>query len=239
LNRGHIATGSTQDRRRGCGPAATATCGQVEAGSLWSTVDDLHKFDQALYGDSLLSAASKAKAFARHFDGSYGYGWGIAERFGRTELSHDGKAPGYIAQFIRYPEERLSVIFAGNIYSGLMNFFGRDLPAIIFGEPPTAPASRPPVSVPTDVLERYVGEYEFPASANSLRFRVQRRGESLCIGFLPTARMQYLTPQSPTQFLLRSRFDQVTFLTDASGAVTAVKYGEPAFNVENICKKVR
>ena len=46
------------------------------AGSLYSTVEDLFLWDQALYGDKVLSAASKELMFKPNLD-NYGYGFSI------------------------------------------------------------------------------------------------------------------------------------------------------------------
>lgn len=45
------------------------------AGALYSTVEDLFKWDQALYGTAVLSEASKERMFAPFLQ-DYGYGWG-------------------------------------------------------------------------------------------------------------------------------------------------------------------
>ena len=49
------------------------------AGSLYSTVEDLLVWDQALYTDKLLSAQSKALMYKPFLD-EYGYGWVITKR---------------------------------------------------------------------------------------------------------------------------------------------------------------
>jgi CubicO group peptidase (beta-lactamase class C family) len=49
------------------------------AGSLYSTVEDLALWDQALYSDKLLSASSKAILFTPYKSG-YAYGWFVGKR---------------------------------------------------------------------------------------------------------------------------------------------------------------
>lgn len=46
------------------------------AGSMYSTVEDLYRWDQALYTDKLLSASGKAIMYTPFLDG-YAYGWGV------------------------------------------------------------------------------------------------------------------------------------------------------------------
>ena len=53
------------------------------AGSLYSTVEDLYKWDQALYTEKLVSNATKDLMFTNHISargGNYGYGWSINDR---------------------------------------------------------------------------------------------------------------------------------------------------------------
>jgi len=49
----------------------------VGAGGLISTVEDLYRFDQALYSDKLISKDFKTKVFYPASNGKYGYGWFI------------------------------------------------------------------------------------------------------------------------------------------------------------------
>src|SRR5688500_11153152 len=53
------------------------------AGALYSTVEDLYLWDQALYGNQLLRKESMDLLFAKHIPSGgsyhYGYGWGIGE----------------------------------------------------------------------------------------------------------------------------------------------------------------
>ena len=55
------------------------------AGSIYSTVDDLYKWDQSLYEDKILSAESKRLMFTPGL-GNYGYGIRIADQpIGKTD----------------------------------------------------------------------------------------------------------------------------------------------------------
>jgi CubicO group peptidase (beta-lactamase class C family) len=54
------------------------------AGALYSTVEDLYKWDQALYTEKLLSKKMKKEMFKPHIasggESHYAYGWGISKR---------------------------------------------------------------------------------------------------------------------------------------------------------------
>jgi CubicO group peptidase (beta-lactamase class C family) len=70
------------------------------AGSLYSTVEDLYKWDQALYTDKLLPNEHKQKLFTPNQE-NYGYGWDIrtipSEEAGggQTMISHEGGINGF------------------------------------------------------------------------------------------------------------------------------------------------
>jgi CubicO group peptidase (beta-lactamase class C family) len=58
------------------------------AGSMYSTVEDLYKWDQALYTDKLLPAKAKATMYTPFLD-NYAYGWGVAkEKIGQQPARH-------------------------------------------------------------------------------------------------------------------------------------------------------
>jgi tetratricopeptide (TPR) repeat protein len=80
-------------------------------GGIYSTVLDLLKFDQALYGERLLSEANKKIMFTPvEISPGYAYGWEISERAGTSVISHSGGSGGFNAEFRRYPEKGYTLI---------------------------------------------------------------------------------------------------------------------------------
>ena len=86
-------------------------------GGIYSSVEDLAKWDAALYDDRLLSDASRKLAFSPHvkvtgepYEASYGYGWRIT---GDT-LWHSGESIGFRNVIVRWPKQRLTVILLSN-----------------------------------------------------------------------------------------------------------------------------
>lgn len=70
------------------------------AGGMYSTLDDLHLWDQALYAEKLISKPALDEAFtaATLNNGestNYGYGWGVSEKEGRKVVQHSGGLSGY------------------------------------------------------------------------------------------------------------------------------------------------
>jgi CubicO group peptidase (beta-lactamase class C family) len=84
-------------------------------GGIYSSIDDLAKWDAALYDDRLLRQASLRLAFAPATQTDdpavqYGFGWRIT---GETRW-HSGETVGFRNVIVRYPERRITVIVLTN-----------------------------------------------------------------------------------------------------------------------------
>jgi CubicO group peptidase (beta-lactamase class C family) len=104
------------------------------SGALFSTVGDLLKLDQALYTEDILNEETKKLMFTPIDDNEYGLGWGIWKRFDKNKQDHDGASPGSVAYFSRYPDEKVTIIFLGNINTGAFRRMKYDLAAIYFNK---------------------------------------------------------------------------------------------------------
>ena len=86
-------------------------------GGIYSSIDDLARWDAALYDDRLLDDASRAMAFSPQakvtgepYQASYGFGWRIT---GDT-LWHSGETMGFRNVIVRWPARRLTVVLLSN-----------------------------------------------------------------------------------------------------------------------------
>jgi CubicO group peptidase (beta-lactamase class C family) len=92
------------------------------AGGLYSTVEDLYRWDQALYKDKLIPKNLRDMMFtpfALTSDRSglrngYGYGWGIGEEDNHLLVSHEGGINGFHSVIARYPNDKSVIIILGN-----------------------------------------------------------------------------------------------------------------------------
>jgi CubicO group peptidase (beta-lactamase class C family) len=114
-------------------------------GGILSTVADMERWHRALAGDAILSAASKAKLYAKHVDEGggtwYGYGWSIEPTPWGEMVTHNGGNRFFFADFLRFPEADVVVYFATSSRDVRMRRLGRPLARLVFtGEaPPLAP----------------------------------------------------------------------------------------------------
>ena len=89
------------------------------AGALMSSVDDLARWDKALYTSKLVKPKMLKKAWMAAIlaDGrstQYGFGWGISPLEGKTFIEHGGGINGFICHTLRMPEERVYVAILTN-----------------------------------------------------------------------------------------------------------------------------
>ena len=87
----------------------------VGAGGLWTTADDLARWDAAFYDDG--SVASRLTVRGALDDGTpIHYGWGLSIRThrGLPIHSHGGSFPGWAAKMVRFPEQRTTVLVLAN-----------------------------------------------------------------------------------------------------------------------------
>src|SRR5690606_15399848 len=73
------------------------------AGALYSTAEDLLKWQRALYGGKLLSSASLEK-MTTPFLNDYAFGVTVSEQRGRKRFQHGGGIQGFNTSLAYYPE---------------------------------------------------------------------------------------------------------------------------------------
>lgn len=82
-------------------------------GNLYSTVDDLGRWDSALTAGMFVSASSYRAMYTPEKE-DYGYGWKVSKTNGRTVLHHGGSVNGFRAHIRRIPDEKASIIILSN-----------------------------------------------------------------------------------------------------------------------------
>ena len=82
-------------------------------GGIYSSLDDLFKWDQALYTENLVSAQTRELAFTPNLE-NYGFGWRIDEYRGNRRLHHTGSTSGFRNVIQRFPDDHFTVIILTN-----------------------------------------------------------------------------------------------------------------------------
>jgi CubicO group peptidase (beta-lactamase class C family) len=140
------------------------------AGSIYSTVEDLYKWDQALYEDRILSAASKNLMFTPGL-GNYGYGMNISEQpIGKTDqktriIGHGGGINGFNSLLTRAVDKRQTVIILDNVGFGT---YHQKITSSIIGLLNGQPAESPKRSI-AESLYKIAGEKNVAAAIAEYR----------------------------------------------------------------------
>jgi CubicO group peptidase (beta-lactamase class C family) len=123
----HRAYGHSRDKDEGGWRQTdqSPTSAVLGDGGIYSSLDDLEKWDRALREHTLLSAAEMEPALipvrptgpAKFPDGpsvSYGFGWFLDPYRGHPRMSHDGETIGFRTTIQRFPEDQLTIIVLAN-----------------------------------------------------------------------------------------------------------------------------
>ncbi|MBB2962467.1 serine hydrolase [Methylobacterium sp. R2-1] len=219
------AAGYRRGRAQWRNAVPMAASSAFAAGALYSTVDDLLAWDEALAGPRLLSESSRAAMFDDRGTG-YGLGWFVSRAFGKPGepasghhvVGHAGSIPGFLSINDIYPDERLTVIVLSNTETAPAQKIARDLAALRFGH-----YEAPEEIVLEDlILDRYPGTYRLGPRAF---LTVARAGRGL------TARLDGpglrepafpFVPESDRTFVSPVADMRLTFETEPDGTPTGV-----------------
>ena len=113
---------------------------RYSAGGLYSTVEDLYLWDQALYGEQLLAQEYLDMMFTGYattpsvdFKGAkYGYGWFIGKTLDLPVIFHGGSMSGYTSMMLRFPDERVTIIVLRNYEIQIYDRLEIELAKIVF-----------------------------------------------------------------------------------------------------------
>lgn len=92
----------------------------IGAGDMYSTVEDLFLWDQALYTDKLLTEKYRDMLFTSHTDAGYAYGWQVRKYAVNdsgdsvTAIYHDGGSEGAQCCIYRFIEDRRLLVVLSN-----------------------------------------------------------------------------------------------------------------------------
>jgi len=111
------------------------------AGSLYSTAEDLHLWDQALYTNTILSQKYMELYFKPYISAwggnHYAYGWGVGyENLGKSTdsiytISHGGGINGFNTNIARTPSDKSLVVLLSNTGGAPLNSMTRAILGII------------------------------------------------------------------------------------------------------------
>ncbi|HET6999927.1 MAG TPA: serine hydrolase [Puia sp.] len=129
------------------------------AGSIYTTVGDLYKWDRALYTDRIISQASLQKAFTP-YKSNYGYGWQIVTEYNKKITKHNGGITGFASIILRVPDDQICIIAFTNLPSTSLDPIANQINGLFNGKKPDVPVARKEIHLDSSILKLYTGEYE-------------------------------------------------------------------------------
>ena len=127
---------------------------------VYSTVEDLALWDNALYGTTILSEEMKKRMFTSHNDENWGYGFIINPFYnhGHQLIAHDGGFFGTMSSFNRFTDDKLFVtVLSNNQSESYIIAYG--LSAIAFQKEFELPYKHSQTKIDSTLYDNYVGEY--------------------------------------------------------------------------------
>lgn len=188
-----------------------------------STLGDLFKWDQALYGERLVKRATLDLAFTpgRTNDGAattYGFGWVVGTLLGQRTISHGGSWLGFRNAIRRYPDAGVTVVVLSNFDEFDPDGLASQVAALYLGDRLQHRTAR---AVPAGRLDRLLGKYEF-----SPRFvaTVARAQDALWIEGRLIGRQWLAFDSDSTAFFATNEAMGLTFHAGADGAVNGLTF---------------
>ena len=189
------------------------------AGSLLSTVDDLHTWYRAVMNEQVVSRGSLEKAHSRYVLNNgqpvdYGYGWSLGFIQGSPTIEHNGGINGYLTSSIYLPEEQVFVALFTNCDCAPPGETAARMAAMAIGRP----YGWEEIEVPVTVLHQYEGIYGSGSG--------DRRIISVEDGKLYSRRNEgpkyQLLPFDRDKFFFEVSFTTLSFQRNQEGAVESL-----------------
>jgi len=194
---------------------------KIGNGSIYSTVEDLYKWDRSLYTEKILKKATIEKMF------NESYGWFDSKRFNRRAIRMNGRSPGFQTEIQRYVNDDICIVVLGNNYAPTASLIAEGLAAITLNEKYEIPKLAKPVKLDPKVFDAYVGRYQFGSDffVPGGIYTIEKRDNQL---YMVTKILNdALMPQSETEFFNRTFWAGIIFVKNDKGEATNLiwRYG--------------
>ena len=227
--RDHAATGYLRLSNGKANPRGEVHASQdIGPSAICSTAGDIARWNAALHGGRVLSAASYAAMTTPRGAATGKYGFGLVPRtsqWGSRAINHDGEDNGFSSHNGWFPAESLSVTLLYNALPRLEVNMADFVALLALGGKPRPIAPMPVIQLPVAATQgegrpKFVGAYEIGAG----RMFIVTFEEGTLYVTPPGGKPQQLFLQSGTTYKMGSGETApiVTFKVDADGVVTGL-----------------
>lgn len=137
------------------------------AGALYSSTEDLLKWEQGLFGGKVLQPASLEK-MTTPFKNHYAFGLQVDSVGGHKSIVHGGGIEGFNTELAYYPEDKLTVVVLGNVNGSAPEEIATKLAALGHGQTVTLASERKEIALDAKTLSRYMGAYQMAPGVDML-----------------------------------------------------------------------
>lgn len=201
------------------------------AGALYSTTEDLLKWEQALFGGKVLSSASLAK-MTTPFKQDYAFGLTVSANHGFKVIEHGGGIEGFATQLSYYPDDNLVVIVLGSIVGRFPSEIAARLGDIVHGVKSIPVSERKEITVSPKILAAYAGTYELTANISMV---ITLEDDHLMAQVTGQQKFN-LFAESEASFFVKLVDVQIEFVKNAQGQVTHLILHQGGRDVKGIKK---
>jgi CubicO group peptidase (beta-lactamase class C family) len=203
------------------GPNGIVNAGYIDmtiplsAGGLYSTTEDLLRWEQGLFGGKLLSPSS-LKKMTTPFKNDYAFGLAVHTVNGREEIEHAGGIEGFNTELAYYPDETLTVVVLANINGGAPGEIAGDLHILADGGTVVLSAERKVTKIDPEIFDQYVGSYQL---APDFVLKITREGDRFIAQASGQGQIE-IFPEDDHNFFAKVVDARITFVTDGQGRAT-------------------
>jgi uncharacterized protein (TIGR03435 family) len=195
-------------------------------GTLYFNVLDLAKWDEALYGTSLLTQSSLDRLWTVYplNDGKpnpnrYGFGWSITSVNGHRVIEHGGAWQGFTCSIARFPDDSVTVVVLTNFAAASPGQMAHAIAGLVNTTlAPPAPKVHTAISMDPKLFDAYVGSYQL---APNVVITVSRAGDHFFAQLTGQDPLE-IFPEGSREFFLKAVDAQLTFISDDTGRATEV-----------------
>jgi len=194
------------------------------AGGICTNIDDLAKWNNAVFGGQVISRASLDGCLTPNKlnngqSSGMGMGWFVDTLYGQPYLYHGGGIYGFVNHTLFLPKENLYVAVLRNFVNRSTDTrrIAEAIAGIVLGEDVTGKATKT-ISLSAEQLSRYVGLYKF--DDDSVR-RIMLIDGRLYYGIDENRKVE-IFPESQTRFYQPGGRVEIEFQLDDRGEVVSV-----------------
>ena len=203
----------------------------LSAGALYSTTEDLLRWEQGLFGGKVLSPASLAK-MTTPFKQDYAFGLGVSTKNGHKMIAHDGGIQGFNTSLAYYPDDKLVVAVLANLNGPAANEIAGSLGQVAHGEKVVLTSERKEINLPRETLAKYAGSYELTPTITLIITVADGR-------LMSQANQQpkrTLFAESETMFFRKDANVQIEFVKNDKGEITGLVVHQGGQEIKGVKK---